>query len=264
MFKKGIFFLFLVSLVIITSCSKYQKLLKSTDSEMKYEAAIDYYEKGDYYRSLQLFDQLVVIIRGTKKAENLFYYYAYCYYHQEDYISASYYFKRYAKNYPNGDKAEECIYMSAYCTYLDSPKYNLDQTNTYNAIIELQLFINMYPNSERIADCNELIDKLREKLEIKYFEIAKLYYKMGDYKAAIFSFENIIKDFPDTQYKEVILLYILKSYYNYALNSIESKKFERYSSAVESYNNLIYLFPESKFLEDASNIYNNTLKKINN
>ncbi len=143
MFKKLIFFLFLISSVALISCSKYQKLLKGADNEAKYEAAIDYYEKDDYYRALQLFDPLIAVYRGTKKAETLYYYYAYCYYKQQDYILASYYFKRFVKNSPNSDKAEECVYLSAYCTYLDSPKYNLDQTNTYEAIKDLQLFINM-------------------------------------------------------------------------------------------------------------------------
>ena len=212
MFKKPIFFLFLISSIALTSCNKYQKLLKSADNEVKYEAAIDYYEKGDYYRALQLFDPLIAVFRGTKKAETLYYYYAYCYYEQQDYILASYYFKRFVKTFPNSDKTEECVYLSAYCTYLDSPRYNLDQTNTYEAIKDLQLFINMYPDSKRIAECNELMDKLWDKLETKAFAIAKLYYKMGDYKASIFSFENIIKDFPDTQYKEEILFYIIKSY----------------------------------------------------
>ena len=122
----------------------------------------------------------------------------------------------------------------------------------------------MYPDSKLIDDCNELMDKLRNKLEIKAFEIAKLYYKMGDYKASIFSFENIIKDFPDTQYKEEILFYIVKSYYKYAINSIKSKKKERYSFTVESYKNFLTIFPESDFMREASNIYENALEELNN
>ncbi|MCK4360867.1 MAG: tetratricopeptide repeat protein, partial [Bacteroidales bacterium] len=94
--------------------------------------------------------------------------------------------------------------------------------------------------------------------------IAKLYYKMGDYKASIFSFENIIKDFPDTQYKEEILFYIVKSYYKYAINSIKSKKKERYSFTVESYKNFLTIFPESDFMREASNIYENALEELNN
>ena len=40
-------------------------------------------------------------------------------------------------------------YMAAYCLYMDSPQFNYDQTNTYDAINELELFISEYPNSEK-------------------------------------------------------------------------------------------------------------------
>ncbi|MCD4747518.1 MAG: outer membrane protein assembly factor BamD [Bacteroidales bacterium] len=264
MLKNVIFFILIIIFSgFLTSCSKYQKLLKSTDNEVKYKKAIEYYEKEDYFRALQLFDQLIPVYRGTKESETIFYNYAYAYYKQEDYILASYYFHRFAKNFPRSKNAEECKFMSAYCKYLDSPVYTLDQTNTYEAIKELQLFINTYPNSERIAECNELIDKLRVKLEKKSYEIGKLYYKMSRYQAAVYSFNNLLKDFPDTKYREEALFYIIKSYYKYALKSIEHKKNERYQSAIESYTDFIILFPESDYLKEVSLMYNNSLKELN-
>ncbi len=264
MIRKGIFFLLMIGLVGLSSCSKYQKLLKSSDNELKYKKAIEYYDSGDYYRALQLFDQLLPFFRGTDKAEELNYYYPYCYFEQRDYIMAAYYFKKYANNYPNNKRAEECVYMSAYCKYLKSPEYSLDQTSTYDAISELQLFINMYPESFRVENCNNIIDKLREKLEKKAYHSALLYYKMERYKSAILSFKNVLKDFPDTKYREDILYHIIKLYYEYARNSITEVQKERYSLAVESYENLRFSFPESGYLKQAEKIYKNSLEVINN
>jgi outer membrane protein assembly factor BamD len=194
--------------------------------------------------------------------EEIYYYYAYCYYHQQDYIVASYYFKRYAKSFPTGERAEECMFMSAYSYYLDSPRYSLDQTNTHEAIKELQLFIDLFPTSDRIDNCNDLIDELRGKLEKKDFEIAKLYLRTGYYKAAIKAFNNILKEYPDTENKEEVLFYIVKSYYNYALNSIEAKQEERYQAAIEAYNDFIYLYPESEFSKEADNLNKSAYKQI--
>jgi outer membrane protein assembly factor BamD len=118
MLKNISFTILVIALTVLTSCSNYQKLLKSTDSELKYDKAIEYYEKGDYYRAMQLFEQLNMIYRGTNKAESLNYYMAYCYYYQEEYIMAAYYFKRYAQSFPNTDRAEECLFMSAYSQFL--------------------------------------------------------------------------------------------------------------------------------------------------
>jgi outer membrane protein assembly factor BamD len=114
--------------------------------------------------------------------------------------------------------------MTAYCYFLDSPDLTLDQASTYKAIENLQLFINLYPKSDRVNGCNELIDKLRNKLETKSFLNAKLYFKIGDYKAAIYAFRNSLDDFPDSQYKEEMDFLTIKSAFLYAQNSVESKK----------------------------------------
>ena len=65
--------------------------------------------------------------------------------------------------------------MAAYCYFLESPSPTLDKTNTLKAIEELQAFIDKYPNSDKIDECNNLIDKLTIKIHNKAFKIAKLY-----------------------------------------------------------------------------------------
>ncbi len=254
-------FVLLIGL-LVSSCSNYNKLLKSTDNETKFEAAIDYYERKDYNRALELFDLLQAAYRGTAKGEDINYYTAYSYFHLKDYTVASYYFKRYVQSYPQYARAEECLFMSAYCYYMDSPRYSLDQTNTHLAINELQLFTDTYPNSERVAEANELIDKLREKLELKDFNISIMYYRMRNYMAAITSFENLLKNYPDTERREEILHYMSRAYFEYAENSITEKKRERYEAAVEAYNNLLYLYPESEYLVDLKTIEDKARQRL--
>lgn len=252
----------LLAVLVLASCGKQQKLLKSTDNEAKYAAAVNYYEKNDYYRALQLFQQLINFYQGTEKAEKMQFYFAYCYYHQKDYVLASYYFKRFVNNYPKSAFAEESMFMNAYCYFLDSPISSLDQTNTFTAITELQLFINYYPNSDRAEEATKLIDQLRAKLQQKDLNIANLYLKMKLFEAAIYSYKNILKDYPDTQYKEDILFDILKSYYNFASYSISTKQAERYQSALDSYNELVFQFPDTKYLRVAKNINQDVLDYI--
>jgi len=217
---------------------------------MKYDKAIELYEKGDYYRALQFIDQLIPIYRGTAKAEKLFYYYAYSYFHEREYIMAAYYFKRYATSYPSGESAQEAAFMAAYCKYLDSPRYSLDQTVTREAIDDFQLFINRYPFGEKAKEANILIDELLLKLQDKAYNIANLYYKMRDYRAAIVSYESMLKEYPDTDFKEDILYKIIKSYYMYAVQSIQEKKKERYELAVKAYLEFVALYPESEYFEE--------------
>ncbi len=260
-FHRPKIFLLLIVLVLV-SCGKQQKLIKSTDNEAKYAAAIDYYDKKDYYHALQLFQQLINFYQGTEKAEKMQFYYAYCYYHQDDYVLGSYYFKRFVNNYPRSAFAEEAMYMNAYCYFLDSPVSSLDQTNTYTAIKELQLFIDLYPQSARVEEATKLIDQLRAKLLRKDLDIADLYLKMRLYEAAIYSYKNILKAYPETEYKEEILFSIFKSSFNYAENSILSKQPERYQSALDSYNELIFQFPETKYLKEAKSMNRLVMNEI--
>lgn len=262
MFKKALRLILtlLAMVVLVSSCSDFKKLQKSTDLNSKYEAAVKYYEKGDYLKAQILLEELIPLYRGQGRAEDLLFYYAQTTFELGDYTLAQYHFKNFARTYPQSPRAEECLYMSAYCYYLNSPSYSLDQTDTYKAIREFQLFIDQYPQSQRVEDANKIIDTMREKLERKEYETAKLYFQMGDYKAAIVAFSSVIKDFPATKYKEEIQYLTLRSYYLLAVNSIEAKQEERLNSAIDSYNKFISLYPESKYRKEAEAVNESVLK----
>ncbi len=230
--------------------------------EAKYAAAVKYFDKEDYTKALTLFEELMSVYRGTAKAQEIHYYFAYCNYNLQDYLVAGYQFRSYVKNFPNTKHTEECAYMNAYCFYLNSPEYSLDQIDTKLAIKEFQFFTGHYPQSTRIEECNRILDKLRGKLERKSYENSMLYYNMNDYKAAIVAFGNHLKDFPETKHVEQLNYLIIKSYYLLALNSIESKKQERFKAAVDSYIKFVDFYPKSDYLKDAEFIYTSALKNL--
>lgn len=245
------------------SCSKYNRILKSTDYNKKYEAAVAYYEKQEYTKALALFEELVSVFRGTSKAEKIMYYYAYATYSTGEYLLAGYHFNNFVKTYPASDKTEECAFLYAYCYYLESPRYSLDQTDTKNAIKELQFFINKYPESKRKEECNNLITKLRAKLEQKYYEISKQYYFLDDYKAAIVSFENVLKDFPDSKYREEMMYMIVKANFIYAGKSIDNKKAERLKLTLDAYNKFVSYYPEnSQYNKEAEGYFSSAKKQL--
>ena len=263
MIKKAIIGLGIIITLFSTVSCKFQKLLKSGDTPKKYEMAVKYFEGEDYYRSLQLLEELVGFYRGTANAEKTYYYYAYCHYYQRDFLLANFHFKNFVTTFPNSKFAEECSYMAAYCLYLDSPDFYLDQTNSISAIKELQIFVNTYPKSQHVAECNDLIDKLRFKLEQKDFEIAKLYLKTENYKAAVTAFKNVIKEYPSSQFKEEVYYGIIAAYYYYATKSIPSKKIERFQSSVDAYNVYRVIYPKGKFTKDAESLFKSANKELN-
>ena len=262
--KNRLLILVLLCLVAFSSCNDFNRLVKSTDNEMKYEVAMDYYDRGDYNHALQLFDLLQASFRNTPKGEAITYRTALCYYYQDDYDIASYYFQRFTQTYPFSKDAEKAAYMNAYCNYLLSPESGLDQTNTHNAIKQLNSFIERYPNSDSLDRANELLTNLNDKLEEKDYNMCRLFYRMENYSAAITSFENMLKKYPNTAHREEILADMAKTYYDYAENSIAEKQRERYESCIEQCNTLSYLYPGSKYLDDAQGIANKARKKLEN
>ncbi|MCB9334549.1 MAG: outer membrane protein assembly factor BamD [Flavobacteriales bacterium] len=261
MLKKWFPLLALVVLFLV-GCSKYQRILKGKDFDLKYETAVQLFEKEKYERALPLFEELVPLFRGTARAEKVYYYYCYCNYYMDFLYESAYHFKKFSQTFPASKHAEEALFMNAYCHYILSPIPSLDPTDTYKAINELQLFANTYPQHELIDSTNVLMDKLRSKLEEKSYQNSKQYYQIYDYKAAIVALNNTLIDFPDTKHKEEIMLLIVKSSYYLAINSIKEKKLERFNNTIEAYYNFVDSFKESKFLKEAENYYNRTVTEL--
>jgi outer membrane protein assembly factor BamD len=268
MFKKQLTLLASVlALLIITlgSCkSKYEKLKASNDYAKKYQEAIKYYNQKDYNKALGLFEVLVERYRGRTEAEDLFYYYAFTNYKLKDYTSARYHFKTFADTYPSSTRAEECRFFSAYCYYLDSPIFSLDQDNTLKAIEALQLFINLYPKSDRVTEASKLIQNLRDKLETKAYANAKLYLTIGDYQSAVIAFNNALRDYPDTKYGEEMEYLIVKSQYLYASRSLEYKQEERYTQTIAYADQFSEKYPSSKYVRETTGYAKDSKRGIDN
>lgn len=223
---------------------------------MKLVKAREYYDKGEYVKSSQLYGDLIPVVKGTDKAEEVYYYYTWSEYNLGDFLLSQYHFKNYSRQFPAGKHVEECYFMNAYCFYLTSANYKLDQTSTKNAIKEFQAFIDFYPESARIDSCNNLMDRLRGKLEKKDYEITKQYYKREEWKATIVAAKIFMKDYPASSYTEEMFYVTINSYYSLAVNSIISKKEERLDGAIENYVKLLDLYPNSSYLSRAESIYN--------
>ncbi len=115
---------------------------------------------------------------------------------------------------------------------------------------KLQVFINLYPESEFSSEANQMIAELQEKLEKKDFEIAKQYYTIRDYRAAIKANDNFIAGFPGTKFREESLYIKFLSLYEIAVNSILLKKQERFKELKQQYVIILRYYPETLFLED--------------
>jgi outer membrane protein assembly factor BamD len=175
-------------------------------------------------------------------------------YNTKQYYLAGYQFENFAASYPKSEKREEASFLAAECFYKLSPVYSLDQTDTEKALEKVQKFIDTYPNSEYLPKANVHVKELREKLEMKAFEIAKQYNSISDFKGALKAFENFLADYPGTPFKEQALFYRLDSAYKLAINSVEYKKEERLAYAKSTYTNLIKFKSDTQYKASANDM----------
>lgn len=264
MLKNRLLILVFLCAIFCTSCNQFNRIIKSTDSDMKYEMAKDFYDRHDYNRALQLFDLLQASFRNSPKGEDITFLTAQCYYLQDDYDIAAYYYNKFIQTYPFSVDAEKAAFMNAYCSYLLSPNSSLDQTSTHTAIKQLKSFTERYPESDSLDRAKQLLENLNDKLEEKDYNMCQLFYKMESYNAAITSFENLLKNYPNTKHREEILYDMAKTYYDYAENSVAEKQRERYEACIERFNTLSYLYPESKYIQQLEGISEKARKKLEN
>ena len=241
-------------LTLLTSCSSYQKALKSEDVDIKYVEAEKMYDKEKYSKAIRLFEQMAPTFRGKTESEKMYYMFAMSYYKTKQYYLAGYQFESFVAGYPRSEKVEEASFLAAKCSSMLSPRYTLDQSETSKAIEKLQAFIDRYPDSPFLSEANQTVKTLREKIEKKVFENAKQYNTISDFKSALVALDNFIADYPGTPYREEAMYYKLDSAYRLAINSVPAKMEERLQNAKVIYQQFSKAYPSSSYKAQADDM----------
>jgi outer membrane protein assembly factor BamD len=243
-------------------CSGYQKLLQSNDIEKKYQAAVKYYEKEDYYRASELLDQVTPLLTGSDKAETALFYQAMSHYEQSSYILSETYFRNFYTTYPRSPLAEQAMFMAVKSSYNQSPSYEQDQGPTLIALEGIDEFLLRYPESEYTDEANQMMEELTVKLDRKAFDNARLYHKIRYYKSAVVALDNFQKERPGSPYSEEAAFLKFESQYNYAVESVLDKQEERFFEAVDYYQNFVDVYPDSKYMRNAEQLYSKTIDEL--
>ena len=247
----------LIAVIFLSSCSKgITKILKNPDPEYKLRIAEQYFVKKKYNKAQVIYEDVMPYYKTRTEFEDIYYKYAYCAWYQADYMNAENLFKSFLEIFPNSPKSEEVDYMRAYSFFKQSPKPELDQTNTIKAMGMMQTYINTHPGSAKNKEASDIIDICRAKLEIKDFKSAQLYYDMGQFRAAGVAFAALLNSYPESMKGDEYKLMIIRSYYRYAELSVEEKKPERFEQVIDECHDFVDRFPESKLRKDAESYLN--------
>ncbi len=246
----------LAALVLLPSCkSQYDAMLESSDVDMKYKAAFDYFNKGKYTRAATLFESLALLTNGTERDDTVRYYWGLSNYSNKDYYTAETNFTQFLSNCPNSPFTESAGFLRIDCLYKATLRYELDQTPTYTAMNAISEYLIDHPQGANAEVCRHMLQELGDRLDRKAYENAKLYYRMEDYKAARVAFKNVLKEDADNIYREDILYYAAMASYKYADLSVRHKQKERFLVFVDDYLNFIGEYPESPYRKELDSLY---------
>jgi outer membrane protein assembly factor BamD len=257
----------LLGAAFLSSCSEYTYLYKSNNYRYKYEVAKAYFALGSYTKACTLIEDVLMQLKGTAQADESLFLLGEGYLKRGDYDLAATYFKQYYVSYPHGKLAELARYKTGTALYLNTPDPRLDQTDSYTAIQELQIYIEYYPDGKYRKQAEEMIYALQDKLAEKELESTKLYYHLGtylgnNYQSCVVTAQNALRDYPYSKLREDFYIYILRAKYKVAQESVLERQQERYRDAVDEYYTFKNEFPESKYLKEAEKIFQDASQKI--
>lgn len=252
--------------IVMASCSPLQKALKVDDTAYKNEVADQLYEKGKYKQAVRLYEQIEAKESWAPNFQSMYYKYSKSYYNAKKWELALPMLQKFNTIYFNSPNREETMFLEAMSAYNMSEVFSLDQHATYEGIKKFQTFITAFPESQYKKDANEKMRELNQKIELKAFENARLFNKIGeytrDYNAAIVALDNFMLDYPGTVYKTDALFYKFDSAYKLALNSVYSKMEARLRNAINMHDDLITYDPNTKYKEEANQMLTRLKKEL--
>jgi outer membrane protein assembly factor BamD len=248
--------------LFVVSCASKNQIRPGDTLEVAYEKAIRLYEKGKFTDASRAFETVLSIGRGTEIAQDSQFLLAESYFKNKDYLIAAAEYRRYYTNYPRSERRIDSEFNEAICYYQLSPRYKLDQTDTFRALELMQLFIGRYPNSDRAQEAAGLVDNMRNKLAQKEFSAAELYFRINNFEAAAIYYGLTIDGYPETRWAEQALANQVLSYLRFAQVSVPSRQLERYQKAVESYQKYLQLFPSGQNRSTVENYYDTAMDGI--
>lgn len=233
-------------ILALTSCSQYNKLLKTGTLQQKYDQANIFFEQGKYNKTITLYTNILPYLKGSAKEDTILFRIAKSHYNSKNFEMSYQYFDQYRNIFARMPLAQEAelLYARSFANLSLSPEK--DQQETRKAIAAYNEYLNRYPQDTSRIEIEQEVELLNKKLYYKTFLNAALYHKIGQYNAAITALRAALKENPETPHRQEMMFLITRSWYDYARGSIPSKQLDRYLKMIDAYYNYKSEYPETE------------------
>ncbi len=250
---------FLISALLILSCSKKDKieatLEEGTIEEqmiLAYNEGLEFLEKGDALYASKKFNEAEIIFPQSIWAPKSSAMSAYSLYYYNYYGDAIFQLERHLKNYPNDKNLAYVHYLIAICYFEKLSNEKKDLEPLIKTQEKFEYIINNYPNTDFAIDSKYKLDLILDMLAAKEMYIGRYYMQTEKWIGAINRFKNVINNYDDTVYVEEALHRLVEIYYKIGLID-EAKKV----AYVLGYN-----YESGKWYENSYRVFNKSYKKV--
>jgi outer membrane protein assembly factor BamD len=148
-------------------------------------------------------------------------------------------FREFLTFYPTSPRADYAQYRLAFAQSEQMLAPERDQTNTREAIKELQVFVDRYPNSALLPEAQALLRKAKDRLSEASYRVGYFYFRSKWWPGAIDRFQQVLKEDPEYSQRDAV-------YYHLAESLLRQ---DRKAEALPYFERLLKEFEQSSYLE---------------
>lgn len=234
---------FLLLGAAVAGCGSSEDLVNA-GAEERFASGKRLFDDEDYFEAIAEFEIVKLQFPGSAVADDAQYYMGEAHFRRGEYLLAVEEFRTLRRNFASSPLVAAAQYLVGLSYYMLSPRPELDQTYTRQAIDEFQAFVEYYPLDERRGDAEGKMRELNGKLARKLFDSAELYEKLGYQRSAGVYFDFVIQQYHDSPFAEPAYLGKIRS--------LVARR--RYSEARAEISKFLERYPESTLRADADGL----------
>jgi outer membrane protein assembly factor BamD len=238
-------------LLLAGGCAKRAHRMSQDGVTVDWAHAMELFEHERYYRAQQLFQDIALNYSGSAVIDSAYFYLGRCSYELNDYLVAADEFHRVITRFPSSTLAGDASFYEALSYFQLAPCYALDQQFMTKSFETFQRFLEDYSGHALSDSAYAYMAEARERLALKAYRAAELYYQLGEYASAILYAKAVLADYYDTSQAEQAQFLIGKSY----------QRLKDWKRTYEEYENYLSRFPDGSQFERASELAQMALKR---
>jgi len=162
----------------------------------------------------------------------------------ESLVLAANEFREFLTFYPTSPRADYAQFRLATALAEQMLAPERDQTNTREAVKELQVFLDRYPNSALMPEARALYRRAKDRLGEASYRVGLYYYRARWYTGAVDRFKEVLKNDPEYSARDAVYFYLAESLLKLGTEASRAE-------ALPYFERLLKEFEQSSYLQDA-------------